>query len=75
MYIVFIMMRVFARTREREKGWRLGTYSLLGSAIGAPFVYLIFRKYISGPVLLKVSLLACLSKCGLSDDTDTLDIL
>lgn len=41
-YIVFLMMRVYARTREREKGWKLGMYSLAGSALGAPFVTLIF---------------------------------
>lgn len=37
-YIVFLMMRVFARTREREQAWRLGAYSLGGSAIVAPIV-------------------------------------
>jgi len=33
LYIVFLMMRVYARTREREKGWRLGIYSLAGSLL------------------------------------------
>jgi len=33
LYIVFLMMRVYARTREREKGWRLGIYSLAGALL------------------------------------------
>ena len=44
LYIIFIMMRVYARTREREKAWRLGAYCLIGSMIAAPFVTLIFRR-------------------------------
>lgn len=35
-YIIFIMMRVYARTREREKAWKLGAYCLGGSLILAP---------------------------------------
>lgn len=41
-YIVFLMMRVYARTRERETAWRLSAYSLGGSVVLAPFVSLIF---------------------------------
>lgn len=37
-YIVFLMMRVFARTREKEYGWKLATWSLLGSVLAAPVV-------------------------------------
>lgn len=35
-YIIYLMMRIFARTREREKAWRLGGYCLGGSIILAP---------------------------------------
>jgi len=35
-YIIFIMMGVYARTREREKAWKLGAYCLGGSVILAP---------------------------------------
>lgn len=35
-YIIFIMMRVYARTREREKAWKLGAYCLGGSLVLAP---------------------------------------
>ena len=42
-YIVFLMMRVYARTREREQGWRLGAYSLAGSLAAAPIVCLIYE--------------------------------
>ena len=37
-YIVFLMMRIYARTREREKAWRLGAYCLGGSVILAPMI-------------------------------------
>jgi len=43
-YIVFIMMRVYARTREKEKAWKLGIGSLLGSAVAAPFIMLIMKS-------------------------------
>jgi hypothetical protein len=38
------MLRVYARTREREKAWKLGGVCLVGSAVGAPIVMLIFRN-------------------------------
>ncbi len=40
-YIIFVMMRVYARTREREKAWRLGAYCLAGSVILAPIITVI----------------------------------
>ena len=40
-YIIFLMMRMFARTREREKAWRLGVYCLGGSVVLAPVLTLI----------------------------------
>ena len=36
LYIIVLMMRVYARTREREKAWRLGAYCLGVSIILAP---------------------------------------
>lgn len=36
-------MRVFPRTREKEKGWKLASYSALGSLVGAPIVTVIAR--------------------------------
>ena len=57
-YIVWIMMRVFARTREKEYAWKLATWSLGASAVFAPVVCLIFRGWdastlveVSSPVL------------------------
>ncbi|EMC99523.1 hypothetical protein BAUCODRAFT_144935 [Baudoinia panamericana UAMH 10762] len=44
-YIVFLMMRVYPRTREKEYGWKLAIWSLAGSAISAPFVTLIFKGW------------------------------
>lgn len=36
LYIIFLMMKVYARTREREKAWRLGAYCFGGSMLLAP---------------------------------------
>jgi hypothetical protein len=41
-YIVFLMVKVFARTREREKSWKLASWSVLCSAIGAPIAIAIW---------------------------------
>lgn len=38
------MLRVFARTREREKAWKLGAYALVGSLVTTPVVGLIFDR-------------------------------
>ena len=38
------MLRVFPRTREREKSWKLGGICFGGALVGAPFVSLIFRR-------------------------------
>ncbi|RDW76041.1 hypothetical protein BP5796_06862 [Coleophoma crateriformis] len=43
-YIIFVMLRVYARTREREKAWKLGGFCLAVSSVGAPLVMLIFRS-------------------------------
>jgi len=43
-YILLLMLRVYARTREREAAWKLGAYCLGGALILAPLVNLIFRK-------------------------------
>ncbi|KAE8450676.1 hypothetical protein EG329_006021 [Mollisiaceae sp. DMI_Dod_QoI] len=42
LYILFLMLRVYARTRERETAWKLGALCLVGSAIGAPICMMIF---------------------------------
>ena len=42
-YIVFIMMRVFPRTRERERAWKLAIWSAIGSLVLAPLAILIFE--------------------------------
>lgn len=38
------MMRVYARTREREKAWKIGGWSLGGSLVTAPFIMMIFKE-------------------------------
>lgn len=42
------MTSVYARTREREKAWKLGMYCLLGSLVVAPVWYGIFKKWVIG---------------------------
>lgn len=44
LYIVFLMTRVYARTREREKAWKMGLWSLVGSVVCAPVVAAIFMR-------------------------------
>ncbi|KAL8688119.1 MAG: hypothetical protein Q9218_005889 [Villophora microphyllina] len=44
-YIILLMMRVYARTREREKAWKMGSFCLGGSAAAAPIVLLIFKHW------------------------------
>lgn len=43
-YIIYLMMRVYARTRERERAWKLGAIALGGAMFAAPFVTLINKK-------------------------------
>lgn len=43
LYILFLMLRVYARTREREKAWKLGALCLSASAIGAPIMMFLFQ--------------------------------
>jgi hypothetical protein len=45
-YIVFLMMRVHARTREKEYGWKLAIWSLLGSVVSAPVICVLFNKWV-----------------------------
>lgn len=45
-YIIFLMTSAYARTREREKGWKLGLYCLLGSMVMTPIWYTLFNKWI-----------------------------
>lgn len=42
-YIIYLMMQVYARTRERERAWKLGAIALGGAMFAAPFVTLIIR--------------------------------
>ncbi|KAF2236345.1 hypothetical protein EV356DRAFT_498334 [Viridothelium virens] len=43
LYTVVIMMKVFARTREREKAWKMGTYCLGAAIVSAPFICMTFE--------------------------------
>lgn len=38
LYIILLMMKVYARTRERENAWKLGAYCLGGSVALAPVI-------------------------------------
>jgi hypothetical protein len=43
-YIIYLMLRVYARSRESENQWRISFYILLFSLISAPTFQAIFRK-------------------------------
>ncbi|CEJ55813.1 hypothetical protein PMG11_02047 [Penicillium brasilianum] len=43
-YTIFIMMKVFPRTRERERAWKLGIYSVLASVVLSPLSIVILEK-------------------------------
>lgn len=53
-YIVFIMMKVFPRTREKERAWKIGIWSVLGSLALAPIVILVFEGRLKGGWFLEV---------------------
>ena len=40
-YIILLMMKVYPRTREQEKAWKLGLWSLGGSFVLAPIITLL----------------------------------
>lgn len=40
-YLIFLMMRVYPRTRERERAWKLGIWSVVGSVVIAPLAIVI----------------------------------
>ncbi|KAL8765098.1 MAG: hypothetical protein Q9209_007721 [Squamulea sp. 1 TL-2023] len=44
-YIIILMTRIYARTREKEKAWKLGSFCLGGSVAAAPLLLLIFKKW------------------------------
>lgn len=46
LYIIFVMMRLYARTREREKAWKFGAMCFGGALVAAPLVTLVFRKWV-----------------------------
>ena len=54
-YIIVIMLRVFARTREREKAWKFGGACAAGSLALAPVVTLIYHGK-AGTTLFEVSI-------------------
>ncbi|KAI9847727.1 MAG: hypothetical protein M1837_001975 [Sclerophora amabilis] len=44
LYVILLMVRVFPRSRERERAWKAGSYLLGGSLVLAPIVTPIFNK-------------------------------
>lgn len=44
-YLIFLMMKVYPRTRERERAWKLGIYSVIGSLVLAPIMIAIFEEW------------------------------
>jgi hypothetical protein len=55
-YLVFLIFKVYPRTRERERAWKLGMWSTIGSLVLAPFAIMIFeRKGYPGNWFMEVS--------------------
>ena len=44
LYIIFLMTRVYARTREREASWKIGAWCLGGSIVAAPLAMLVLSE-------------------------------
>ncbi|KAF7502407.1 hypothetical protein GJ744_005844 [Endocarpon pusillum] len=45
LYIILLMLRIYPRTREREKAWKLAIYALIGSVVIAPPFTVIVKKF------------------------------
>ncbi|KAJ5338118.1 Protein-ER retention receptor [Penicillium brevicompactum] len=43
-YTIFLMMKVFPRTRERERAWKLGLWSVAGSLVLAPVAISVLER-------------------------------
>ena len=43
-YIILLMMKVYPRTREREKAWKLALWSLGGSIVLAPILPAFYKE-------------------------------
>jgi ER lumen protein retaining receptor len=57
LYILLLQLRVYPRTREREKAWQLGIFAAGGSLLAAPLITPIFRKFTFIEVLYTFSLI------------------
>lgn len=47
-YVVYLMMRVYPRTREKEAAWKITTWSLGACVLTAPFVTLLLGDWHGG---------------------------
>lgn len=43
-YVVIIMLKVYPRTRERERAWKFGIYAVAGSLLFAPLLTWILER-------------------------------
>lgn len=41
---MFLLLRVYARTREEEREWKITAIILGGSAVAAPILKMIFKR-------------------------------
>jgi heme/copper-type cytochrome/quinol oxidase subunit 1 len=54
-YVIFLMMKVYPRTRERERAWKLGLWSVAGSVVLAPISIWLLEKELYTLWILEVS--------------------
>ncbi len=56
LYILLLQLRIYPRTREREKAWQLAIFAVGGSLLAAPLITPIFQKFTAIEVLYTFSL-------------------
>lgn len=57
-YVVYLMMRVYPRTREKEAAWKITTWTLAACVLSAPVVTLVFNRLPFGKFVAEVGSVA-----------------
>ena len=57
-YIVYLMMRCYPRTREKEGAWKITTWSLGACIVSAPLVTMVFNGWMGWGLFAEVGHLA-----------------
>jgi hypothetical protein len=71
-YVVYLMMRVYPRTREKEGAWKITTWTLGACVVSAPLVTLVFNRLSFWSFLTEVGRVAKVPAPSLNAHADTL---